>query len=315
MRRNRFLLSHFPIFLLLFTVAAWTLGASDAWAAGRKVRVITTATTLADFVKQVGGDRVEVESLAKGTQDLHYIEARPSLVTKLRDADMLVINGLAFDIWIYPLMDSARNNKIVTGGTGFVDASAGVKPIEVPTGKVSMAQGELHPLGNPHYLLDPVRAKQAVKNVLDGLARVSPSDASTFRANYDKYIAALNRKIEEWQKLMSPHKDKPVVTYHRSWNYFLDRWELDYFATIEPKPAIPPSSGHVTRLMQDMKSKGVKVILKEPYFPNKFPQLIAQETGAKLLVLPEWVGGQQGLDSYVELMDYLVKHVADALKG
>ncbi|MCS6859770.1 MAG: metal ABC transporter substrate-binding protein [Abditibacteriales bacterium] len=300
-------------YLCLLIVSLLFLSASGAWVAGRKVRVITTNTTLADFVKQVGGDRVTVESLAKGTQDLHYIEPRPSLVTKLRDADMLVINGLAFDIWIYPLIDSARNSKVVTGSVGFVDASMGVKPTEVPPGKVSMAQGEVHPLGNPHYLLDPVRAKQAVKNILDGLVRVSPADAATFRANYDKYIAALDRKIQEWQKLMSPHKGKPVVTYHRSWNYFLERWGLDYFGTIEPKPAIPPSSGHVTRLMQDMKARGVEVILKEPYFPNKFPQLIAQETGAKLLVLPEWVGGKEGLDSYIQLMDYLVKQVADAL--
>lgn len=280
----------------------------------KKVYVITTISTLADFTKQIGKDKIEVESLAKGTQDIHYVEPRPSFISKLRQADMVVINGLTLDIWVNPLLDAAKNTPIAPGGKGFIDASNGIKPLEVPQGKVSMAHGELHPLGNPHYLMDPARAAIALKNILDGLIRVSPENAEYFKSNYNNYIKTLNMKILEWNKIMAHHKDKPVVTYHKSWTYFIKAYNLNEFGTIEPKPAIPPSPSHIEQLIKDMKEKKVKAILKEPFFPDKFPQLIAKDTNSTLLVLPDAVGAAPGTDTYITLMDYLINKVSEALK-
>lgn len=294
---------------LLFGVTSYSLHAKE-----KKIYVITSLTTLADFAKQIGKDKVYVESLSKGTQDVHYIEPRPSFVSKLRQADMVVINGLAFDVWINPLLDAARNTQIIPGSKGFVDASNGVKPLEAPQGKVSMAHGELHPLGNPHYLMDPVRAMTSLKNILDALVRISPENANYFRSNYNDYIKTINTKIVEWNKAMLPHKGEPIVTYHKSWTYFLAAYNLHEFGTIEAKPAIPPSPSHINQLTKAILANKVKVIIKEPYFPNKFPELIAKETNSTLLVLPEWVGGAPETDTYIKLMDYLVNKVREALR-
>lgn len=295
--------------LFFISMTSYSLHAEN-----KKIYVVTSLTTLSDFVKQIGKEKVEVESLSKGTQDAHYIEPRPSFVSKLRQADVVVINGLAFDVWINPLLDAARNSQIITGSKGFVDASNGVKPLEVPQGKVSMAHGELHPLGNPHYLIDPDRAKISLKNILDGLIRVSPENSNYFRLNYNDYIKTLNAKIVEWNQIMAAHKGKLVVTYHKSWTYFLATYNLNESGTIELKPAIPPSPSHIGQLIKEMKTKKVKVILKEPYFPDKFPQIIAKETNSTLLVLPEWVGGAPGTDTYITLIDYLVNKVSQALR-
>lgn len=278
-----------------------------------KIYVVTSITTLADFVKQIGGTKVEVESLGKGTQDAHYIEPRPSFVSKLRQADMVVINGLSFDVWVFPLIEAARNPNIRSGGKGYVDASLGVRPLEVPQGKVSMAHGELHPLGNPHYLTDPKRAALAVKNILDALIRISPDNAAYFHSNYTNYITILNKKIAEWNSIMAQYKGKYVVTYHKSWTYFLNAYSLKEFGTVEVKPAIPPSPSHVEQLIKEMKANNVKVILKEPYFPDKFPQLIAKETNSTLLVLPEWVGGAPDTETYIALMEHLISQISSAL--
>lgn len=294
--------------LLTFAIGGWPANAEH------KLYVITSNTTLAYFVKEIGGSKVEVESLARATQDLHTVDPRPSFVTKLRDADMVVPNGLAFDIWILPLLDAARNPKVITGAKGYVDAAQGVHALEVPSGKVSMSQGELHPLGNPHYLLDPNNARIALKNILQGLNRVSPGDAAYFRTNYEAYVAQLDKKIAEWDREMAPHKGKPVVTFHKSWTYFLKAFELTEFGTIEPKPSIPPSPSHVNDLIKSMQQHGVKVIIKEPYFPAKYPEAIAKATNAQLLVVPEWVGGEKGTETYFTFMDHLVSKVANALK-
>lgn len=316
LKNASFFLAYFA--LLFYISEIFTLTTGIKWqshAQNKPKYVITSSTTLADFAKEIGGVKIEVESFSKGTQDLHYIEPRPSFVSKLRQADMVALNGLTFDLWMLPLIDASRNSRIAPGNIGYIDASTGVKPLEVPMGKVSMAHGELHPLGNPHYLLDPERAKVAVKNIFNALLRISPADSEFFRLNYEKYIQTLNKKIKEWNQIMLPHKGKPVVTYHKSWTYFIKGFGLTEFGTIEDKPAIPPSPSHVNQLIKDMKAANIKVILQEPYFPSKFPLLIARETNAALLKLPEWVGGAEGLNTYITLMDYLVNKVASALNS
>ncbi|MDI6827641.1 MAG: metal ABC transporter substrate-binding protein [Armatimonadota bacterium] len=279
-----------------------------------KINVITSASNLADITRNIGGNLVTVTSLARPTEDIHFVEPRPSFITKLKNADMVVIYGMAFDQWMRTLIDNSRNSKIMPGGSGYVDASVGIKKREVPAGKIDMSMGEVHPLGNPHYLLDPENAKIVAKNILGGLIRVSPKDEDIFRNNYNRFIRELDAAIKNWKDEMRPHKGKPVVTYHKSWVYFTACFGLEDSGTIEPKPGIPPSPSHVSKLIQAMKKEKVKVILIETFYPRKFPEIIAKETGAKICVLPYEAGAIKGVNTYIGMMDYIVRKVSDALK-
>lgn len=282
--------------------------------ASARIRVITSAPNLADIAQQIGGDLVTVTSLARPTEDIHFVEPRPSFVVKLREADVVVIYGMDFDMWMRPLIDNARNKKIAKGGPGYVDASVGIRKREVPKGRVDMSMGEVHPLGNPHYLLDPENAKIVARNILGGLIRVSPGNEDALRANYNKYVSALENAIAKWDAAMDACKGKPVVTYHKSWIYFTGRYGLEEAGTVEPKPGIPPSPSHVSRLIQSMKQNKVKALLMETFYPRKFPDLISKQTGARVVVLPYEAGAVKGADTYIEMMDYIIRRVSDALQ-
>lgn len=279
-----------------------------------KIKVVTSASNLADITRNIGGDLVSVTSLARPTEDIHFVEPRPSFVTKLKDADVVVVYGMGFDQWMRPLIDNARNKKIVQGGPGYVDVSVGIKKREVPAGKIDMSMGEIHPLGNPHYLLDPENAKIVARNILGGLIRVSPKDENKFRSNYNRFLSELDSAINKWEGILQPFKGQPVVTYHKSWIYFTGRFGLEDAGTIEPKPGIPPSPSHVSKLIQAMKREKVKVIMMETFYPQKFPKLIAKETGAEICVLPYEVGAVKGADSYIKMIDYIAHKIAAALK-
>lgn len=279
-----------------------------------KVKVVTTTEDLADIARNVGGSRVSVVALAKGAIDPHMVEPRPSMVNQLRDADLFVRIGMDLDVWAQSLVDAARNKDIVYGAKGYVDASVGIRKLEVPTVKLDPSMGHIHIYGNPHYWLDPANGKVIARNVLQGLCRVSPSDKSYFEQNYREYTAELDKAIAQWSQAMRPFKGTKVVTYHKSFVYFLDRFGLDEFGNIEPKPGIPPSPAHVNSLIKRMKSEGVKLILMEPFYPKKFPEMIARETGAKLVICPSSVGCIKGVTSYIGLFDCLVSRVTAALR-
>jgi len=279
-----------------------------------KINVVTTTEDLADIARNIGGSKVNVVALAKGTIDPHMVEPRPSMVNQLRKADVFVRVGLDLDIWAQSLVDAARNSDIVYGSKGYVDASVGVKRLEIPTVKLDPSMGHIHIYGNPHYWLDPVNGKVIARNIAEALCRVSPTDKSYFTQNYEQYASRIDRALAGWQDRLRPFKGTKVVTYHKSFVYFLQRFGFVEFGNVEPKPGIPPSPGHVKSLIERVKSEKVRLILMEPFYPKKFPEMIARETGAKLIVCPSSVGCVKGVTDYIGLFDYLVDRIADSLK-
>ncbi|MCS7309762.1 MAG: metal ABC transporter substrate-binding protein [Armatimonadota bacterium] len=279
-----------------------------------QVRVVTTFTDLADLVKQVGGNRVQVSALARPQDDFHLVTPRPSMALELSRARLFVRVGMDLDLWADDLLTAARNASILRGASGYVDCSVGVKKLEVPTGRVDPSMGDIHLYGNPHYLFDPVNAKVAARNILEGLKRVDPAHATEYQQNYEAFAQRVEEHLKRWQQALAPYRGAPVVVYHKSLTYFLQRFGLQELATVEPKPGIPPSPGHLREVVQRMKSAGCRVILVEHFRPRRFAEAVARETGAKVVVLPVAVGAE-GTSSYLQMVDTMVSRVAAALAG
>jgi ABC-type Zn uptake system ZnuABC Zn-binding protein ZnuA len=279
-----------------------------------KVQVVTATDTLAWATRAVGGDRVQVESLSRGDQDPHMVEARPSQVVKLARAGMVVRVGMDLDLWMDPLLDAARNPKIARGAKGYVDAHVGLRPLEVPTGKIDPSMGDIHVQGNPHYEFDPLAMRNVVaRNILQGLLRVDPENASAYRGNYAALTARLDDAIERWQAAMKPYRGRAVVTYHKTFPYLLARFGLSEFDNVEPKPGIAPSAGHIANLARRMKQAGVKAILTESYRSRRFADLLAQQSGGEVVSIPAGVGGERGVNDYFAAIDLIVARLAKAL--
>ena len=293
---------------------AMSLIASIAQAQG-KPNVITTTEDLAAIAREVGGDRITVESIARGYQDPHFVEAKPSFILKLQKADILVTVGRELEIgWLPPLIQQSRNAKVQVGGSGYIDASVQARILEVPQGQITRAMGDVHPLGNPHYWLDPENGKAIAKEIADKLSELRPND----RAMFDQRLTAFNGRVDDaekrWLAAMQPYKGVKVVTYHRSFPNFAERFGLDIVGYVEPRPGIPPSPQHTLDLINDMKRQNVKLVLVEPYFDLKTPNSIGRETGAQVLVLPPSVGGVKEVTDYFALFDYDINLLVGALK-
>jgi len=287
--------------------------ASPAMAALPKV--ITTTEDLAALVREVGGDKVSVEALAKGYQDPHFVEPKPSFILKLHNADLLVVIGRELEIgWLPPLLTQSRNAKIQVGGAGYLDASAGVRILDIPTGQITRAMGDVHPSGNPHYWLDPDNGRTIAKSIAAALARLAPGDRAYFDQRYADFDRRLADAQKRWAATMAPYRGTRVVTYHRSWPNFTERFGLDVIGYVEPKPGIPPSPAHTIDLIGEMKRQNVKLILVEPYFDLKTPESIAREVGGKVLVLTPSVGGVKEAGNYIALFDYNINLLAGTLK-
>jgi zinc/manganese transport system substrate-binding protein len=296
----------------LLSAALLAATTSDA---ASPLNVVATTEDLAVIVREVGGDRVKVEALARGYQDPHFVEAKPSFVLRLNRADLLVAVGRELEIgWLPPLVTQSRNARIQPGARGYLDASATARILEIPTGQITRAMGDVHPAGNPHYWLDPENGRRIARLVQQKLAELRPEDAAHFAqrtADFDARLAAAEKR---WTALMAPHKGLKVVTYHRSWPNFADRFGLNVIGYVEPRPGIPPSPSHTIGLIREMKAQGVKLILVEPYFDTKTPESVARETGARLVVLLPSVGGEKGVDDYIELFDYNLERLVAAIK-
>lgn len=297
-----------PAVLALAALAA----AGPAHAA---VNVVTSTEDLADLATQVGGDRVKVESIARGYQDPHFVEAKPSFILKLAKADLLVVVGRELEIgWLPPLVQQSRNARIQPGASGYLDASLTAKILEVPTGQITRAMGDVHPQGNPHYHLDPGNGRRIAKAIADKLSQMSPADAAYFAQRYADFDRRLAEAEKRWDATMAPYKGLKVVTYHRSWANFTDRFGLDVIGYVEPRPGIPPSPQHTIDLIGEMKRQGVKILLVEPYFDLKTPNSIARETGAQVVVLLPSVGGEKTVTDYIRLFDYDLDLLARAIR-
>jgi zinc/manganese transport system substrate-binding protein len=281
--------------------------------AASKIRVVTSITDLAALTEEVGGDRVEVESIARGYQDPHFVEAKPSFLLKLRRADLLVVVGLQLEIsWLPPLITRCGNSKVQVGAPGYLDASQFAEILEIPTTQVTRAMGDVHPFGNPHYWLDPQNGRRIAQGIMAKLKQMAPQDAAYFDQRYQAFDQRLTQQEKQWDERMKPLHGEKVVTYHRSWPNFAKRFGLQVVDYVEPRPGIPPSPGHTVELIQTMRSQGIKVILVEPYFDLKTPNAVARETGAKVVVMLPSVGGEKEVTDYFKLFDYDINLLTQA---
>ena len=279
------------------------------------IKVITTTEDLAAIVKEIGGEQVQVDFLAKGVQDPHFLEPKPSYMLKLSQADLFVRVGLELEIgWAPPLLIGARNSKIQTGSIGFVDASKGIDVLEVPTGPVDRSQGDVHLQGNPHYWLDPMNGKKIAQNIKEGLIRIDPDGNDIYEKNLIRFSKKLDEAILQWKEMMRPFEGEKVVTYHNSWPYFLRRFGLKAAGYVEPKPGIPPSTSHLREVIEIIKREKVKIIIMEPYFNDRDPKFVAEKSVAKVVVLSPSVSTGTGIIDYFQLFDHLVTTLTNALK-
>jgi zinc/manganese transport system substrate-binding protein len=282
--------------------------------AADRVHVVATIPDLKVLTEAVGGALVDVESLTRGTQNVHDTEVRPSMMLRLRRADVVVENGLDLDAWIDAAVLGANNPHIVRGAVGRIDASRGLPPLEVPTTRVDRSMGDVHPSGNPHFSLDPGFAPAITQNILDGLARVIPQHRGLLERNRQTFLAQLDAAMDGWMRTLGPFRGHRVVVFHPQWIYFLTRFGLVQAATLEDRPGIPPSPSHLVRVIRQMKADNIKVILVEPWNDRKLASRVADEAGAKALVLAPMVGGVKGIDTYLDTIDHNVRTLADALR-
>lgn len=280
-----------------------------------KIKVITTTTDLAAIAQEIGRDQVSVESIAKGYQDPHFVDAKPTYMIKLNQADLLITVGLELEVgWLPPLLNGARNPNVLEGRPGNVEAFKGVHLLEVPSSQVDRAMGDVHPFGNPHYWLDPLNGKVIAKNICDGLMMMAPLQAGFFKKNLEDFNFRLDQKIREWDQSMRPYRGTKIVTYHRSWSYFANHFGLNVIGEVEPLPGIPPSPSSLARLADDMVKQSVKVILMEPFYSDNGPEFVARNTGAKVLILPSSVGGKEEIKTYFDLFDVNLKKLIEVLQ-
>ncbi|PYR91143.1 MAG: zinc ABC transporter substrate-binding protein [Acidobacteria bacterium] len=302
--------------LIIGAIAFTAILLADAAQARAALRVVATTQDLEAIVKEVAGDKVETESLAKGYQDPHFVEAKPSFILRLNKADLLVVVGRELEIgWLPPLITQSRNQKIQPGAQGYLDASLTAKILDLPTGQITRAMGDVHPQGNPHYWLDADNGRRIAKAIQAKLSELDGGNAAVYaqrEADFERRIADAEQR---WKTTMAPYKGLKVVTYHRSWPNFADEFGLDVMGYVEPKPGIPPSPSHSLELIQEMKKDNVKIIIVEPYFDPKTPNSIAAQTGAQVVTLAPSVGGEKEVTDYFKLFDYDIGKLVAAIKA
>ena len=273
--------------------------------AASKLNVVTSTEDLAAIGREIGGDRVSIDSIAKGYQDPHFVEPKPSFLLKLQKADLLAVVGLQLEIgWLPPLITQSGNSKIQVGAKGYFDVSTVCEILEVPTGTITRAEGDVHPLGNPHYWLDPENGRRIARAFKAKLSEMQPADAAFFDQRLKDFEQRLNDAEKRWDAAMAPYRGRKVITYHRSFPNFSKRFGLDVVDYVEPKPGIPPTPSHTLEVINKMKQQNIKLVLVEPYFDMKTPNSIAQAVGGTALVLLPSVGGEKQVQNYFQLFDY-----------
>jgi ABC-type Zn uptake system ZnuABC Zn-binding protein ZnuA len=300
---------------LLIAASCLLLFAPSPSPAGDKIAVVASLPALGSIAALVGGDRVEVTSIATGYQNPHFVDPKPSFIMKLSKADVFITTGLDLETgWAPSLIQSSRNSRIQPGADGYVDASAGIKLLQVPsTG--DRAQGDIHIYGNPHYWMDPLRGKQIARTIADRLEKVSPGDAATFEANLKKFDDEIDRRTAEWVRQLAPLKGASIIAYHNEWPYFEERFGFTIVDYLEPKPGIPPTPSSLMKVISTVKAQKVPVIITSPYFTMDAAEMVAGQTGAKIAVLATNVGAFDGVSTYYDLFDYNVRTLLAALSG
>lgn len=336
----------------IFTVA---LSAALAWAvaatAADRLQIVTTTTDLASIAAAVAGERAVVRSICSGQEDPHYLQAKPSFIMMARSADLWIRVGLELEIgWEQPILDGSRNQKIRIGANGHLDASENALRLELPTGRIDRSMGDVHPLGNPHYWLDPYNGRMVARLIRDRLVKLDPAGASDYQANH----AAFERRLDQavfgtelvdslggealweaesggrlaetlqssgqtdrlggWMGRLRPHRGAKVITYHRSWSYFTNRFGLIVAAELEPKPGIPPGPGHLAEAIEIARTGGALVIIQEPFYDRKGAEFVAARTGLPLVEIANTVGGQLEAGEYLAMLDNVVQRISSAIR-
>ena len=298
-----------------FAGAAGALVAFSATVASAQIKVVATTPDLAQLAREIGGNAVTVTALAKPTEDPHYVDAKPSHIVTLNRADVLIDGGAELELgWLPPLIESARNSKIAAGSPGRIVASTGIRMMEVPS-SFDRSKGDVHSLGNPHFVIDPVDAKIVAANIANHLRQVAPKSAPVFAANLAKFNASVDAKTVQWKKQLAPYSGAKIVTYHKDFLYFANRFGLKIVEELEPKPGIAPSPAHLASVIGTMKAQNAKVILVQPYQNRKTAETVARQTGAKVLEMPQQPGARPGTSTYIATMDNLVNTLAAGLAG
>jgi ABC-type Zn uptake system ZnuABC Zn-binding protein ZnuA len=282
-----------------------------------QLKVVTSTTDLYDIARSVGGDKITATHIGEGYQDPHFIEAKPSFVLQLRNADVWAFVGLDLEIgWMPLLLDGARNPKIRLGGSGYVDASKAIRVLDTPQGNVDRSMGDVHPLGNPHYWLDPENGRRIARLFKAKFSELDPKNGDTYEKNEKAFEARLNAAEQGWKSDLTAIRGKPVVAWHTSWRYFAEYTGMNIVAFMEPKPGVPPSPSHLYTVIQTVKRTGAKAIIMEPFYDRKVADLVAKQTGITVLLLPPSVGGTRGaqVNDYISLMKYDMAQLAAAVR-
>jgi zinc/manganese transport system substrate-binding protein len=278
-----------------------------------KVNVLATVPDLGALAREVGGEHVAVKVLARSTQDPHFVDARPSLVLDASNADLLILNGLELEVgWLPPILTNSRNEQIQPGHPGYLDASTLITPLEVPREKIDRSMGDIHTGGNPHYTLDPRNGLQVAKGIAARLQNIDPQHAQAYEANLARFTQALSARITGWEKALASFKGTEVVTYHKSWIYFVVWAGFDQVAFVEPKPGLPPSAGHVARVLGVIKQRKVKLILQEEWYPPATSEQLSRLGGARLVRVP---GQTREGQKYADHIGQVVEETVGALRG
>jgi zinc/manganese transport system substrate-binding protein len=301
----------------IFPVAlVFALLASFGSAAQAKLRVVSSLQDFASIAQAVGGDRVDTFALAKGYQDPHFVDAKPSFVLQLSRADLLIVAGLELEIgYLPPLIDQSRNDKIHPGNRGYLDASTGCDILQRPTGQVTRAMGDVHPYGNPHYWTDPENGRVVARAIAARLSQLDPGGAAAYQKNLAAFEARLTQKEAEWRGKMAPYAGTKIVTFHDSWPNFAKAFKLNVVGHVEPKPGIPPSPTHTLEIINLIQAQKVPAILVEPYFDKKTPNYIGGKTGAAVVTFYPSVGGIPAITDYFSLFDTNINAFIAAVQG
>ena len=280
-----------------------------------QLRVVATTPDLASVAREIGGDRVNVVALAKPTEDAHFVDAKPSFIVTLNRADALIEGGAELELgWLPPLLENSRNSKIAAGAPGRIVASEGIRLLEIPT-SFDRSKGDIHSLGNPHFMIDPAAAKVVARNIATHFAALDPRNAATYNANLARFNSRIDAKLADWQKQLAPYRGAKIVTYHRDFIYFAQRFGLSIVDELEPKPGIAPSPAHLAQVIGEMKRNNVKLILVQPFQNRKTAETVARQTGAAVVDAPQQPGAANNTSSYFDNMDNLVRAIAAALGG
>jgi len=305
-------MNHKNKYLIIIFLSAITFGKLNA-----KIKIVATLPNFASIAKELGGDKVDVTAIAKGFQDPHFVDPKPSFIVKMKKADILIWAGLDLEVgWLPPLLENSRNSKILWGAEGNVDASKGVSLLQVPNIPAAQlrAGGDIHVYGNPHYWMDPYNARIIAENITNALIQSSPSDRDYFKSRKNKFITKLDLAIIEWEELMKPYAGRKIIAYHNSWPYLETRFKFKIAEFIEPKPGIPPSPSHLVKLIKQVRNERIRVIIISPYFNAKPANVISDKIGGRVVRMAPSVGAYDEVQNYFDLFDYNLNNLIEAFK-